>query len=113
MAAKFTKHGDQVNSLTEMQAMWYEIECGHAHLRKRAYGKVKLLLKQLSPVTLSLCSMGENSHDSQQSPAGLQACLAGKKMIPHASSRRMLDEIQEHLQWLRCMRQLVQHKLSQ
>ncbi len=41
MAAKFTKHGEQVNSLTEMQAMWYEIECGHAHLRQRAYGKVR------------------------------------------------------------------------
>ena len=49
MAAKFTKHGDQVNSLTEMQAMWYEIECGHAHLRRRAYGKVgpPLLQSQL------------------------------------------------------------------
>ncbi|CAK0738600.1 hypothetical protein CVIRNUC_001066 [Coccomyxa viridis] len=45
MAAKFTKHGDQVNSLTEMQAMWYEIECGHAHLCRRAYGKaLKILL---------------------------------------------------------------------
>lgn len=40
MAAKFTKHGEQVNSLTEMQAMWYEIECGNAHLCRRAYGKV-------------------------------------------------------------------------
>ena len=44
MAAKFTKHGEQVNSLTEMQAMWYEIECGHAHLRRRAYGKVRALI---------------------------------------------------------------------
>ena len=45
MAAKFTKHGEQVNSLTEMQAMWYEIECGHAHLRRRAYGKVRTLVQ--------------------------------------------------------------------
>ena len=46
MAAKFTKHGEQVNSLTEMQAMWYEIECGHAHLRKRAYGKVRFAIRR-------------------------------------------------------------------
>lgn len=45
MAAKFTKHGEQVNSLTEMQAMWYEIECGNAHLRRRAYGKVRTLTR--------------------------------------------------------------------
>jgi len=40
MAAKFTKHGEQLNGLTEMQCMWYEIECGHAYLRRREYGKV-------------------------------------------------------------------------
>ena len=54
VAAKFTKHGDQVNSLTEMQAMWYEIECGHAHLRTRAYGKVRLGDRTLSSYPHSL-----------------------------------------------------------
>ena len=41
MAAKFTKHGDQLNGLTEMQCMWYEIECGNAYIRQREYGKVQ------------------------------------------------------------------------
>ena len=41
MAAKFTKHGDQLNGLTEMQCMWYEIECGNAYIRRREYGKVQ------------------------------------------------------------------------
>ena len=45
MAAKFTKHGDQLNGLTEMQCMWYEIECGNAYIRRREYGKVQHFLE--------------------------------------------------------------------
>ena len=71
MAAKFTKHGDQVNSLTEMQAMWYEIECGHAHLCRRAYGKVRLLLKII--LLPQHCCMGKNYHDKRQSLGNLEA----------------------------------------
>lgn len=45
MAAKFTKHGDQLNGLTEMQCMWYEIDCGNAYIRRREYGKVQHFLE--------------------------------------------------------------------
>ena len=38
----FTKDGDQANNLHDMQCMWYEIECGRAHLRRQNYGKVGL-----------------------------------------------------------------------
>ena len=41
MALRFTKDGDQPSNLTEMQAMWYEIEAGHAHLARRKYGMVR------------------------------------------------------------------------
>jgi hypothetical protein len=41
-AAMFTKDGDQANNLHDMQCMWYEIECGRAHLRRQNYGKVGL-----------------------------------------------------------------------
>lgn len=36
----FTKDGDQVNNLFDMQCTWYEIECGRAWLRRGVYGKV-------------------------------------------------------------------------
>ena len=38
--AMFTKDGDQANNLHDMQCMWYEIECGQAHLHLQNYGKV-------------------------------------------------------------------------
>lgn len=40
MAAAFTRDGEQVNNLNDMQCMWYEMEAGHAHLRRGAYGPV-------------------------------------------------------------------------
>ena len=43
-AALFTRDGDQVNNLFDMQHMWYELECGKAHLRNKHYGKASLLL---------------------------------------------------------------------
>ena len=39
-AALFTKDGDQVNNLFDMQCTWYEIEAGRAWLRRANYGKV-------------------------------------------------------------------------
>ncbi len=41
MALRFTKDGDQPSNLTEMQAMWYEIEAGNAHAARREYGRVR------------------------------------------------------------------------
>ena len=43
MAARFTKDGDQPNNLTDMQAMWYEIEAGTAHARLGQHGMVRPL----------------------------------------------------------------------
>ena len=40
-AAMFTKDGDQANNLNDMQCMWYEIECGRAHLQRHNLGKVR------------------------------------------------------------------------
>ena len=39
-AAMFTKDGDHANNLHDMQCMWYELECGQAHLQRQNYGKV-------------------------------------------------------------------------
>lgn len=43
-AAMFTKDGDQANNLHDMQCMWYEIECGRAHLQRHNLDKVRLLV---------------------------------------------------------------------
>ncbi len=47
-AALFTKDGDQVNNLFDMQCTWYEIECGRAWLRRSEYGKVRVFLSLFS-----------------------------------------------------------------
>ena len=60
MALRFTKDGDQPSNLTEMQAMWYEIEAGHAHLARREYGMVRpesLGPQTLESMLLPCCSM--------------------------------------------------------
>ena len=40
IAALFTKDGDQVSTLYDMQHMWYEVAAGRAHLERKEYGKV-------------------------------------------------------------------------
>ena len=88
MAAKFTKHGDQVNSLTEMQAMWYEIECGHAHLRRRAYGKVRLSAEGY-PVASVLAAWVRIIMTKGKVWATFRRS-ALVNLIPHACSRRII-----------------------
>lgn len=40
-ATLFTKDGDQINNLHDMQCIWYEIESGNAHFRKGQMGRVR------------------------------------------------------------------------
>ena len=46
----FTKDGDQANNLHDMQCMWYELECGQAHLQRQHYGKVSCTKDVLSSI---------------------------------------------------------------
>jgi peptide alpha-N-acetyltransferase len=56
----FTKEGDQVNNLHEMQCMWWEIECGKAHLKNKNYGPA---LKKLTSVEKHFTDFSEDQFD--------------------------------------------------
>merc|ERR1712216_49963 len=56
----FTKEGDQVNNLHEMQCMWWEIECGNAFLKQKKYGKA---LKKLTSIDKHFTDFGEDQFD--------------------------------------------------
>jgi len=56
----FTKEGDQVNNLHEMQCMWWEIECGNAYLKQKKYGKA---LKKLTAIDKHFTDYGEDQFD--------------------------------------------------
>lgn len=43
-ATLFTRDGDQINNLFDMQCVWYEIEAGNAHFRKGHMGRVCILV---------------------------------------------------------------------
>lgn len=59
-AAMFTKDGDQVNNLFDMQCTWYEIECGRAWLRRGVYGKA---LKNFMAVSKHFFDIKEDQFD--------------------------------------------------
>ena len=42
-AALFTKDGEQLSALHDMQHMWFECAAGAAHLKRKEWGKVSFL----------------------------------------------------------------------
>lgn len=58
MAWKFINAADPAQTLHDMQCMWYQIECGAAHLQKKNFGRVSL-------ASLSLRSFKSLLHDGK------------------------------------------------
>jgi len=56
----FTKEGDQVSNLNEMQCMWWAIECGKAYMKKKQYGQA---LKKLTSVEKYFTDFNEDQFD--------------------------------------------------
>ena len=52
MCAKFTREGVNASDcLTDMQCMWYEIECAKAYMKKHDYGEALKKLHQIERVS--------------------------------------------------------------
>ncbi|DBA72018.1 TPA: hypothetical protein ACH3X2_010757 [Trebouxia sp. C0005] len=87
-AAMFTKDGDQANNLHDMQCMWYEIECGRAHLRRHNHGKA---LKMFLHVFKHFEDFQEDQFDFHT------YCLRKMTLRAYVEMLRMEDELYHHI----------------
>ena len=58
--ALFTKDGDNVSNLFDMQCMWYELEVAHCHLMQADYGRA---LKNFSSIEKHFADIVEDQFD--------------------------------------------------
>ncbi|KAL3138957.1 hypothetical protein ABBQ32_005768 [Trebouxia sp. C0010 RCD-2024] len=87
-AAMFTKDGDQANNLHDMQCMWYEIECGRAHLQRHNLGKA---LKMFLHVFKHFEDFQEDQFDFHT------YCLRKMTLRTYVEMLRMEDEVYHHM----------------
>eukprot|EP00884_Botryococcus_braunii_P006971 jgi/Botrbrau1/16275/Bobra.0066s0056.1 len=84
MAALFTRDGDQANNLNDMQCMWYEMEAGNAHLRRRAYG----------PALKKFLAVGKHFADFQEDQFDFHSyCVRQMTVRTYISMLRMEDNL--------------------
>jgi len=86
-AALFTKDGDQLNNLYDMQAMWYELEYGRAYRRAGDLGKA---LKKFHAVFQHFEDIHEDQFDFHA------YCLRKVTLGAYMAMLRMEDSLYEH-----------------
>ncbi|CAB3402235.1 unnamed protein product [Caenorhabditis bovis] len=88
MLVKFTREGEKASiSLTDMQCMWYEIECGRAHRALNKYGDA---LKRAHHVEFHFLTMLEDQYDFHT------YCLRKMTLTAYIRMLRMEDVIRKN-----------------
>lgn len=99
-ASLFLKNedGEVKRTLSDMQACWYETECGEAHLRRKEYGKA---LKQLTYVHKHFDDMEYDQFDFHT------YCMRKMTLRAYVRMLRMADRLRAHRFFLRASRAAV------
>merc|ERR1719506_1083055 len=88
----FTKEADSPSNLLEMQAMWWEIECGNAYLRLGKYGPA---LKKLTAVEKHFTDFGEDQFDFHS------YCLRKMTLRAYYAMLKSQDTVRSNKKFLR------------
>eukprot|EP00883_Tetradesmus_obliquus_P003971 jgi/Sobl393_1/14285/SZX72387.1 len=91
-AMLFTRDGDQLNNLYDMQHMWYEVRCGDAHLAAGALGKA---LKQYTAVAKHFADFMEDQFDFHS------YCVRKMTLRSYIGLLRLEDRLQHHPFYMR------------
>ncbi|WIA39458.1 hypothetical protein OEZ86_005557 [Tetradesmus obliquus] len=91
-AMLFTRDGDQLNNLYDMQHMWYEVRCGDAHLAAGALGKA---LKQYTAVAKHFADFVEDQFDFHS------YCVRKMTLRSYIGLLRLEDRLQHHPFYMR------------
>ncbi len=87
LATLFTKDGDQINNLFDMQCMWYEIEAGNEHLAKGQLGRA---LKKFRAVVTHFNDFAEDQFDFHT------YCIRKMTLRSYVELLRMEDRLYGH-----------------
>eukprot|EP00775_Hariotina_reticulata_P004729 gene4729-4979_t len=93
-ASLFTRDGDQLNNLYDMQHMWYEVRCGEAHL---AAGQLPKALKKFAAVAKHFSDFAEDQFDFHS------YCVRKLTLRAYVGLLRMEDQLHHHPFYIRGM----------